>query len=91
MSSSTAAHLAPGTLVIFTDDMQPDAPLVGSGARDVSTDATDDRDAAQPALIGRRSSWVDLGTRARGLGLTQRRIDESPVLLLKSRPLNRRE
>ena len=83
-----ATHHALTTLVILSDDMQPDAPLVGSRARDVTADATDDRDAAQPALIGRRTSRVNLRARARCLGLAQRGLDQTPVLLLQLGPLH---
>lgn len=52
-------HLASVTLVLRADVMQAHVALVGPGARDVPANATDDGDATQPALIRRRTTWVD--------------------------------
>lgn len=50
-------HLAPVTLEIQSDAHMP---LIRPRAGDVTANATDDRDAAQPALIRRRCAWVHL-------------------------------
>ena len=52
-------HLAFRTLVIEPDVTQAHVALIGPRARDVAADATDHRDATQPALIRRRTTWVD--------------------------------
>ena len=69
--------------------MQPHVALVGPCARDVTTHATDDGDATQPALIRRRTTWVDARGRASGLGLAQRGVNHPRVFLVKPGPLDR--
>lgn len=49
-------HLAFRTLVLCSD---AHVTLIGSRARYVPADATDDGDAAESALIRRRTTWVD--------------------------------
>ena len=52
-------HLAFRTLVIGSDVVQSHVALVGPGARNVTTHATDHGNATQPALIRRRTTGVD--------------------------------